>query len=215
MLNRHRSYPTIVTLLLLCVMLVGCGGGDAPQPQSTVAAPQATESSGNGSNTPQPGQPTATTDSKPPSGGGLDLATLDVCGLLTDEEVKSVLGRDTYQTEAYPPEDGPGCNFGIDDFSNAGMGFRSISLEVYPPDEWERLKDPKSKNPAEPVAGIGDEAILRKYLAAQEIKVLVQGRAAFGLQVTPGPNADASEPDFEFSRQALLMLAPKVVARLR
>jgi hypothetical protein len=225
MLNRHRRFLTIVTLLLLCVMFVGCGGGDAPQPQSTVAAPQATESSGNGSNTPQFGQPTATTANKPPSGGGLDLATLDVCGLLPEEDVKAVVGSDTYETEAYPPEDGPGCHFGADQLL---MGFTSISLELYPPGEWDRLKKPMIPDEeleeahsaliksVEPVAGIGDEAILQIYLlGAHEMIVLVEGRAAFLLQVTPGAKEGASEPDFELGRQSVLRLAPKVVERLR
>ncbi len=226
---RHRySLTRGATLMLLLLMLAGCGGpGGSPAATpdksggaqsggaATISVTTATPSAGSGgdtsaTNSVAPTAPTANSSGNVSSGAGIDLATFDVCGLLTQDEVVSLMPNIEYSdfsTDFDPTSGTKTCTYG----DGEGTGF--LQLTAYTPNRWADEASITGEHP-EPVQGLGDEAVTEALKYAQVLAVLVKGRAAFLLTVNPTFTSDGVY-DKKQAREIVMQLAMKIIPRLR
>ena len=132
------------TLVLSGLLLGGCGGDAPPQTSGNGA--------GSTSGTPAPVMVTSTPVA-------LDLTIVDVCGLLTREEIEAAVGASKWnpRSRTAPGAPGKACDF-----------MPEVTLVVGPPDMW--MSAVVTSAGRTPIAGVGDEAFITENTLVANLK---------------------------------------------
>ena len=210
----YKPLSKVVICALVVMLLTGCGGEQAA-PLAT-----ATTTSPGGAGQPQasltqtalmPGEPpaaiaatetamTAAIETEvafndqargtPVAQGGLDLSKVDPCALLTEAEVKAVLGSVKYDPveESFPNLSSMRrCIYVAQIESSADP---LLEVRVGPLGDWEEDKAfLGATGDLVQVTGVGDEAFTVDAITWQRIMVLLRGKAQVEVLVYP-PNAE-------------------------
>jgi hypothetical protein len=129
---------------------------------------------------------TSTEQAAPPA-SGRDFTKIDVCSLISDQEVAK-LDNGTVQSPAQNSDLGTtrGCSYGI---TTADGGYDSVTVYVEPVDLLEASLE-LSSDKGTPVDGLGDQAFLQKDTEADQFRLLAERQGDFGIEVI-GENKDA------------------------
>lgn len=210
------SLTLMPAVLLLAMLVAGCDAGQAtpsqPSPPGTVGANSGAQPVPTGTtrgNTEASVTPTLGSQASVSSGAGIDLAAFDVCGLLSRDEIVSLMPDVIYKHTAtdFDPKSGTKtCTYAD------GEGTGSLQLTLYTPDRWDDDARVIGESP-EPVQGLGDEAVTETLKYAQVLAVLVRGRAAFLLTVNPTFTSDGKY-DAKQAGEVAMQLARKIIPRL-
>jgi hypothetical protein len=190
-----------VLLTALGLLLASCdqGGGPAAQPIPTGAV-NAQTNSGSATAAPVTGVPTDVVSAEasatiPVGQKGIDLANVDPCKLLTQDDVKSAMGDVPYEPkplgqDAYHTA----CSY-VEPTLQVDSPRLFISLD--PTDLWDL--HPSS---ARAVSGIGDAAYTVDYSGWRTLSVLLRNKVIVAIDIYP--------PDLEKAKQ----LTSKAIERL-
>jgi hypothetical protein len=131
--------------------------------------------------------PATPAEQSAPPASGRDFTQIDVCGLISDQEVAQ-LDNGSVQSPAQNSDLGTtrGCSYGI---QTADGGYDNVIIYVEPPDLLEASLE-LSTDKGTPVAGVGDQAFLQKDVDAGQFRLLAERQGDFGIEVI-GENGDA------------------------
>jgi hypothetical protein len=131
--------------------------------------------------------PATSTEQSPPQTSGRDFTKIDVCSLISDQEVAQ-LDKGSVQSPAQNSDLGTtrGCSYGV---TTSDGGYDNVIIYVEPPDLLEASLD-LSTDKGTPIAGIGDQAFLQKDVDAGQFRLLAERKGDFGIEVI-GENGDA------------------------
>jgi hypothetical protein len=196
-MNKLRIFAILVALAYL---LAACASNQPATPTSQPAGntsqatapaevmptptqpPSAT--AGNGAPTAAPATPT---EPSAPTASGRDFTQINVCSLISDQEVAQ-LDNGSTQSPAQNSDLGTtrGCSYSV---QTADGGYDNVIIYVEPPDLLEASLE-LSTDKGTPVAGVGDQAFLQKDVDAGQFRLLAERKGDFGIEVI-GENGDA------------------------
>ena len=201
-----RTVQLIVAMILIGVVVAGCGDDDADDSGASPSSSPSSEASGETSPTPSPTDDEATVDE-----AFVDAITNCQRLLVTRKQVSQVLG---VQVQAPKPFEAAGVVFGCEYATpNKDQGGGQLQIDAStmsnPP--------PPFTTPTTPIKGVGDEAVFNPQPGATTILRVRSGEVILDFSVGGlllyeqfGSQDAMADPLVEIANQALLTLAKDV-----